>query len=185
MTELQFNEEQLEHLKNAISKRAGREDPEILVVEDDQFSRGVILGALRQEYSYKCHGAENVSDALEYYCNYAPEIVFLDVTLPDGNGHDLAKLFGRSDPNSFICMVTGSTEQEDLGAAKDNNVKRYIVKPFELDKIVACIDLYKSDQPEKLDNQESQEDVSVPAEDTTPEPSPAAPAEDEVSSSQE
>lgn len=135
-----FQENQLLLLQAGIAKRRKRGLPELLIVEDQDFSRRLLLGLL--EKHFVCHSAVTAHQAVNLYAEYAPDITFLDVELPEANGHQLAALFKRIDPESYIVMVTGNHYSKDVEMAKANKVQGFIVKPYNKQKIVESIENY-------------------------------------------
>lgn len=122
--------------------RLGRNKPEILIVEDMEPSRKLLKALIGN--AYKCHAAADAAEATDLYIQHAPDVVFLDIELPDGNGHDLACLFNEFDPDSYIIMATAQNYEQDVNIAIENKVKGYIIKPLNLDKILKCMDNYFS-----------------------------------------
>ncbi len=142
---IDFSGEQLESLKRGIRERNSKRGLEalginIMVVEDQEFTRKLMATYLNKEHS--CALAEDAAQALTLYAKIVPDIVFLDVELPDANGHDLAALIKHHDPDSFVIMVTANNYAKDVQTAQKNKVQGYITKPFQQHKIQATIDAY-------------------------------------------
>lgn len=143
-----FNPEQLESLKVAVRERASRAGLEhlginVLIVEDQEFSRQLIRSVFtRQQYDFIFHVAKTASEAIHKYAEIAPDVVYLDIELPDGNGHELAALFTQHDPDTFIYMVTANNYPKDVETAISNKVKGFVAKPFSKQKIMQAIDSY-------------------------------------------
>jgi two-component system chemotaxis response regulator CheY len=136
----QFSEDQKQLLTDSILHRNTRSEPTILIVEDQSFSRVLMVSVL--DKFYPCHIAKNGREAIEKYSLLAPNIVFLDIGLPDANGHDLAKLFKEMDPESYIVMATANHCTKDVLAAKSNGVDGFIVKPYNKQKILDSLKNY-------------------------------------------
>lgn len=94
------------------------------------------------EHSYRCHLAKNAEEALSAYAAHAPDMVFLDVELPDTDGHTLAARIKAQDPESFIVMVTGNHRASDVEAAKANSVQGFIAKPYNKLKIMEAVEAF-------------------------------------------
>lgn len=58
------------------------------------------------------------------------------------DGHTLAGLFKKHDPESFIVMVTGNNYVKDVETAKANKVQGFIVKPYNKLKIMGAVDAF-------------------------------------------
>lgn len=137
---LKFSRDQIITLPMAIETRKDRKVPEILIVEDQTFSRLLLHSSLRD--NYVVHSTENAKEAVQIYADTAPDIVFLDIELPDGSGHQLAELFKSIDKNAFVVMVTAQNARDDVIKAKDNGAKAFVLKPYNKQKIFDCIQLY-------------------------------------------
>lgn len=136
--------EQVDLFHATACERKNRINPEILIVEDQVFSVKMLLGLL--DNKFKTHTAVNAEMALKLYCTNAPDIVFLDIELPDANGHDLAVAIYKLDAQGFIVMVTGNHYAKDVARAKVNGAKGFIVKPYSKQKIMEAIQKFQREQ---------------------------------------
>lgn len=134
---LQITERQTLQFRRAKTTRASRPHPEILVVEDQAFSARLLLNMLGR--TYRVNHAANAGEALELYSLHAPDIAFLDIELPDMNGHALAQALRILDPQAHLVMVTANNYAPDVLRAKENQVKGFIVKPYNKQKIDEAI----------------------------------------------
>ena len=123
-------------LKGIIDKRHGRHDQVILIVEDDPFSRKLIGTALGDK---KVFYAECGLSALETFVKHAPDIVFLDIELPDVTGHDVLSRLLEFDRQAFIVMLSGNSQSENVMLAMRSGAKGFIGKPFTKDKLFQYI----------------------------------------------
>ncbi len=144
---LEFTEEQIQHMKKFGNERRMYTLPTILIVEDQNFSRSLMEGMLIRNYT--CYSASNVEQALELYAEHIPCMVFLDIELPDGNGHEFAALVKEYDPDSFIVMVTANNYEKDVSLAIKNKAQGFVVKPYSRQKIMVCIDKYIHERKSK------------------------------------
>jgi two-component system chemotaxis response regulator CheY len=127
---MELNAEQLETLAN---RRLIREQTCVMVIEDDVFTQSLVKKVLPQ----KCDvvmSADGYS-ALTLYVKTAPDIVFLDIGLPDVTGHDLLEKILEIDPEAFIVMLSGSGDQANIMQAVKAGAKGFIGKPFTKDKV--------------------------------------------------
>ncbi len=132
--------QQWETFAQATKKRGGRSKPEIMIVEDVEITRKLLRAIIGNQYV--CHMAADGAEAIKLYTENAPDIVFLDIELPDCSGHELASLFGKNDPDAYLIMATANHYESDINAAKENKVKGYAVKPLTLEKIKKFLDNY-------------------------------------------
>lgn len=142
---LQPTPEQLTQFAAAMKQRPLRKQPSILIVEDQLFSRKLLTGMLESEF--KVTAVSHAETGLGAYLSLAPDILFLDIELPDANGHDLAATIRRFDPTAFIVMVTANQYAEDVARARENGAKAYIGKPYSRQKIMEAIHKYTQSRP--------------------------------------
>ena len=101
----------------------------ILIVEDDYDIRYMLEQFIRKEGFYKIYTVATYREALTCFKSYLPQLVILDVMLPDGSGFDLITEF-RKINNVPVLFLSAKGEDNDrilgLGLGADD----YIVKPF-------------------------------------------------------
>jgi len=111
----------------------------ILVVEDFMLFAKEIKHALPQ---HTVVFARSVEEANSRYSECLPDIIFLDLDLPDGNGLDLLDDIRRSEPDAYAIVLTGSKLQEDVTRSTAKGAQGYIIKPFTKEKINQAIETY-------------------------------------------
>ncbi len=107
----------------------------ILIVEDDPAISNLIRTTLEtQEYQY--HTARNGMEALMEVTSYNPDVMILDLGLPDMDGVDIIqKVRGWS--NMPIIVVSARAEDKDKVEALDAGADDYLTKPFSIDEFLA------------------------------------------------
>lgn len=131
--------------RDLMERKRGHAKLSVLVIEDQPFLRRLIFEVLQT--SHEINMASGIREGLDVYLKEAPHVVFLDIGLPDGSGHVLAKKLREIDPTSYVVMVTGSRQMEDVTAAKTNGVHGFILKPFSKGKILDALQAYRSAFP--------------------------------------
>ncbi|MGL5084653.1 MAG: response regulator transcription factor [Clostridium sp.] len=107
----------------------------VLVVEDE-FSINDILRFSLEEEGFEAFGAYNCKEARLAINEFKPDVVLLDVMLPDGNGFELCEEFTDK---AFVIMVTARGESIDRIRGIEIGADDYISKPFEIKEIIARI----------------------------------------------
>lgn len=137
---LNASDQHIAQFNNASRERRQRKHLEILVVEDQPFSSKLMITLLgRISDAYPAFDAQT---ALELYLSRAPDIVFLDIEMPDTNGHELASAIRQLDSDAYIIMVTANNYPEDVSRAKHNGVIGFIAKPYSKQKILEGVEKY-------------------------------------------
>ena len=109
--------------------------PQILIIEDDNAIGNLISTTLEtQHYQYRRakNGAGAVMDAL----SYRPDVMLLDLGLPDMDGVDIIKKV-RTWSNTPIIVISARSEDHDKVEALDAGADDYLVKPFAFEELLA------------------------------------------------
>ncbi|WP_143317534.1 response regulator [Clostridium sp. HBUAS56017] len=109
----------------------------ILVVEDDKAIKNFISTALDAN-SYNCLTAENGKQAILTTTSKRPDIIILDLGLPDIDGVEIVKKV-RSWSICPIIVVSARSEDKDKIEALDAGADDYLTKPFSVDELLARI----------------------------------------------
>ena len=102
----------------------------ILVVDDDPAIRNLIVRFLRQK-KYEVESAENGHSALKKFEQFNPDLVILDVNLPDALGYNLCEEMQNS-TDVFILMLTSRSDAADKKEGFLKGADDYLTKPFDL-----------------------------------------------------
>ncbi len=119
-------------------RRKKREQPIILVVEDDRFTASYISGFLKE---FDLLIARNGEEAIEKYIEYAPDAVFLDIHLPGINGHQTLQAIKCADPDAFVVMLSVDTAKASILSASENGAVSYLKKPFSRERVLNTLRL--------------------------------------------
>ena len=109
----------------------------ILVVEDDRPIRNLIITTLKT-HDYKYLAAENGSSAILEASSHNPDIVLLDLGLPDMDGMTILKNV-RQWSSMPVLVVSARTHEKDKVAALDAGADDYITKPFGTSELLARV----------------------------------------------
>jgi two-component system, OmpR family, response regulator len=105
----------------------------ILVVDDDPAIRNLIQRFLSKQ-NYHMETAEDGKSAMTMFEQFNPDLVILDVNLPDANGYNLCQDM-QSRTNVFILMLTSRTDEADKIRGFSQGADDYITKPFSLQEL--------------------------------------------------
>jgi two-component system chemotaxis response regulator CheY len=110
----------------------------ILVVDDAAFMRMMIRDILSRE-GYRIEEAVNGRDAVEKYATFAPDLVTLDITMPEMNGIDTLKVIRSKDPEARVLMVSAMGQQHMIVEALESGAMDFLVKPFQPAKVLETV----------------------------------------------
>ena len=142
--------EQGAHLgaKEIAALRSARGEPLVMMIEDDPFSRRLVSNVLQKEY--KLAALENADGAVSAYSELAPDLLFLDINLPDVNGHELLEKIVAVDPNAYVVMLSGNADKGNIMQAMSRGAKGFVAKPFSRDKLFQYIERCPTINKEKV-----------------------------------
>lgn len=112
----------------AEAQRKAREQTHILFVDDDELMRCIVGHTLKKKYDLTV--AVDAVEALRNHILLAPDIVFLDIGLPDYNGLSLLQHFRQQDPQCKIVMFSGNHYFSNRLKAYAWGASGFIAKPF-------------------------------------------------------
>ena len=107
----------------------------VLVVEDDMPIRNLISTTLKT-HDYKFLTAKDGNDAIMQASSHNPDVVLLDLGLPDIDGIEVIKKI-RSWSNMPIIVISARSEDSDKIAALDCGADDYLTKPFSVEELLA------------------------------------------------
>ena len=108
---------------------------QILVVEDDSPIRNLIATTLKT-HNYKYLLAQNGEEAIIQASTHDPDVVFLDLGLPDMDGVEIIRKI-REWSNMPIIVISARSEDEDKREALDAGADDYLTKPFSVEELLA------------------------------------------------
>ncbi len=133
------------------------EKKRILVVEDEYSINDVLTFALRKE-GYEVRSAFNGKEALELVENFKPDLVLLDLMLPDMDGFDICKEISK---NTYVMMLTARGEIFDKIVGLELGADDYIVKPFEIKEVLVRIKvIFRRNSKEINKIEENKKDIN-------------------------
>ena len=108
----------------------------ILLVEDTESIIKGLSYSLSKNYNFEYK--MNIKDSIEYLKNNNPDLILLDITLPDGNGFDLFNdvIKEKNIPTIFL---TANDDEDDIVKGLDLGAEDYITKPFSTKELLARI----------------------------------------------
>jgi DNA-binding NtrC family response regulator len=108
----------------------------VLIVEDEMLFARAVMRRL-QKSNYECAHVESVQDARDITKQFVPDIVLLDMRLPDGNGLDLLPFFIAK--NAMVIVMTAHGEISDAVNAMKQGAVDYLKKPIDLEELLISI----------------------------------------------
>ena len=112
---------------------------QVLIVDDASFMRMMIKDILTKN-GYEVVGeAENGNKALEKYKELKPDLVLMDITMPEVDGISALKNICKEDGNAKVVMCSAMGQQNMVIEAIQSGARDFIVKPFQADRVLEAV----------------------------------------------
>ncbi len=112
------------------------------IVDDTSFMRKMAADILRNSGHEVVGEAANGKDAISLYDKLRPDIVIMDLQMPEMNGTDAIREILRIDAEAVILVCTASNQQELVEGAMEAGAKGYLMKPFNPERLGKVIEKY-------------------------------------------
>jgi two-component system KDP operon response regulator KdpE len=110
----------------------------VILVIDDEVQIRRLLEITLESNSFNVESAGSAKDGLRIAASHPPDLIILDLGLPDENGHSVLKKL-REWFTKPILILSAQTNEEDIVSALDNGANDYLVKPFRTGELLARI----------------------------------------------
>lgn len=110
----------------------------ILVVEDDIELQNLVAGRLREEH-YDVDTASTGTEALQRIEARVPDLVILDIMLPEIDGLEVCRRLRGQHPLLYIIMLTARSSEVDRVVGLEVGADDYVTKPFSLQELMARV----------------------------------------------
>lgn len=112
--------------KSTLSSR--QNTVKVLLVEDDPITRWMVRNSLKDICDFAT--APTASKACSLYTSYRPDVVFLDINLPDKNGRSVLDWIIEHDPGACVVMFSSNGSLDNITQCLNNGASGFVTKPF-------------------------------------------------------
>ena len=112
----------------------------ILIVDDAIFMRKMLSDILKEGGHTVVAEAANGKEGVEKYKQHKPDLVTMDIIMPEMGGIDAVKEIMKADDGAKVIMVSAMGQQQLVVEAIQAGAKDFIVKPFEASKVLTAIE---------------------------------------------
>lgn len=111
----------------------------ILICDDAAFMRMMIKDILTKNGYNVAGEAENGVKAVEKYNETKPDLVLMDITMPEMDGIEALKKIRQTDPSANVVMCSAMGQQAMVIESIQCGAKDFIVKPFQADRVLEAV----------------------------------------------
>lgn len=102
--------------------------PRVLLIEDDAVTRWMVRNALKNECEFMT--APSANKAFSMYNSFTPDVIFLDINLPDNSGYVVLEWILKHDPGACVVMFSSNGQLDNIVQAMERGASGFISKPF-------------------------------------------------------
>jgi two-component system, chemotaxis family, chemotaxis protein CheY len=112
----------------------------VLVVDDAAFMRKMVSDALSGGGHEIVGEAGNGDEAVQRYRELRPDVMTLDITMPEKDGISALKEIIAADPGAKVVMCSALGQESKVLESIKLGAKDFVVKPFQADRVLSAID---------------------------------------------
>jgi len=113
--------------------------PSVLIVDDALFMRMMIKDILSKDGFEIVGEAENGAEAVEKYADLKPDLVTMDIVMPEMDGIEAVRTIIKMDPGARVLMCSAMGQQLLVVEALEAGARDFIIKPFQPEKVVEAV----------------------------------------------
>lgn len=111
----------------------------ILIIDDAKFMRMTLSSILNKANHEIVGEGENGKDAIRLYSELNPDLVTMDITMPEMSGLEAVKAIKKEYPNAKVIMCSAMGQQKMVVEAIEAGAKDFIVKPFDEGRVLEAV----------------------------------------------
>ena len=111
----------------------------VLICDDAMFMRMMLKDILSKNGYEVCGEAANGREAIEKYIELRPDLVLLDITMPEMDGITALKEIKHIDPQAVVVVCSAMGQQNMVIEAIQNGALDFIVKPFQQNRVIESL----------------------------------------------
>ena len=111
----------------------------ILLVDDAAFMRMMVKNTLNENGYTDTYEASDGAEAVNKYAEIQPDLVIMDITMPNMDGLEALKAIRKADPNASVVMCSAMGQEAMVIEAIKSGAKDFIVKPFQAERVLEAV----------------------------------------------
>ncbi|MBQ7774414.1 MAG: response regulator [Lachnospiraceae bacterium] len=111
----------------------------VLIVDDSRTSRKILRGVLERGGFEIIGEATNGEEGYLKYKELKPDLVTMDITMPQMDGIESLSLIKHADENAKVIMITAAGQKEKMVEALKRGAEEFITKPFDEAEVLATV----------------------------------------------
>ena len=112
----------------------------VMIVDDSLFMRNILRGIVKEKGYVVVAEAGSGIEAMKNLHTHNPDLILLDIILPDSNGLDLLESIIRARPQASVVACSAIGQEQIIQKALDLGAKAFIQKPFTPEKVIETLE---------------------------------------------
>lgn len=112
----------------------------IMIADDAKFMRMMIRRIIEAEGHKVVAEASNGDETITLYAKFRPDLITMDIVMPNPNGIECVKKIREFDPHAKVIMVTALGQEAMIVEALKAGAQDFIIKPFKPGKVIEVVD---------------------------------------------
>lgn len=121
----------------------------ILIVDDSPVARRIMKKAIPAIDAYDIAEAGDGREAVEKAASFSPDLIFMDLTMPEMDGFEATQLIHETNPDVIIVVATADIQPRSMEAAKESGAYRVLKKPVREADVAALLIEIATNPPSK------------------------------------
>lgn len=111
----------------------------VLIVDDSPVTRAIISDFLELGGHRVAGEAETLAGAVAAYKTHRPDLVTLDLSMPEEDGFAVLKALREADPKAAVLIVSANTQQDIYDDLMRDGASGFLVKPFSMSDLLSAV----------------------------------------------
>ena len=111
----------------------------VIIVDDSEVNRKLLRNILESEGYEVVGDASNGKEGYDVFVSKMPDVVTLDVSMPEMNGIEALKLMKKHNPSAKVIILSASSEQEQRDEAAQHGADEFVSKPYQKKDILEAM----------------------------------------------
>nr|WP_180319774.1 response regulator [Cytobacillus firmus] len=111
----------------------------ILIVDDAKFMRVTLSSILKKDNHEIVGEGENGKEAVDLFVNLKPDLVMMDITMPEMSGLEAVREIKRDNPHAKVIMCSAMGQQKVVVESIEAGAKDFIIKPFDEGRVLEAV----------------------------------------------
>ena len=112
------------------------EKVKVMIVDDSKVSRAMLEGNLSRTNFEVCAQAKNAAEAVEFYEQFKPAVVTMDMNLPDADGLECTRRIRAVDPEAKIVMISAMKDASLVAKGREVGISAFLQKPVGINELI-------------------------------------------------